>query len=186
MFFVTCLFLWYILWTIIHRRLQHWFVFGPTLNCCLSLSTHSVGGRTWIHSNYRYLSNALLTCGVPQDSVLDPLLFTVYTTTQMHYLAVLHCGIIFMRMIGLRNCIAFRFTVYLVTIVLLKRNFGWHPINSSLTHQNLKLSCWALHNRWTTVNVLIFHTGGIHLLSWLILLGNGCYLTPLCQLLCQL
>jgi len=66
--------------SILHR-LKNWFgISGPALiwfSTYLSPSTQSV----YLNGNYLSSTGALLACGVPQGSVLGPLLFTLYTTT---------------------------------------------------------------------------------------------------------
>ena len=60
------------------HRLKNWFgISGPVLNW---FSTYLSPCTQSVYLNGSYSSSTLLTCGVPQGSVLGPLLFTLYTT----------------------------------------------------------------------------------------------------------
>src|ERR1043165_9610948 len=64
--------------SILLHRLKNWFgISGPALNW---FSTYLSPRTQSVYLNGNYSSSALLTCGVPQGSVLGPLLFTLYTT----------------------------------------------------------------------------------------------------------
>jgi len=64
--------------SILLHRLENWFsISGLALDW---FSTYLSPRTQSVYLNGNYSSDALLTCGVPQGSVLGPLLFTLYTT----------------------------------------------------------------------------------------------------------
>src|SRR5678816_3886064 len=117
--------------SILLHRLENWFgISGPALDW---FSTYLCPRTQSVYLNGNYSSDALLTCGVPQGSVLGPLLFTLYTTplgalldnhSLRYHLMILKC--------------TFHLTVCHVThlyscclLSLMRYSPGWHPINSS-------------------------------------------------------
>src|ERR1043165_3342686 len=144
LFFLTCLLL-LILWIILFFFIVSRTGLGPALNW---FSTYLSPRTQSVYLNGNYSSSALLTCGVPQGSVLGPLLFTLYTTPLgtllNNYSLGYHLYADDTQIYISFDSLSCDSSVQLLS--LMKYSPGWHPINSFLTHQRLNFCYLALHS----------------------------------------